>query len=72
VDERSKFFSALHESVKEKEEFTSSPDMVVIFWHIVASLCYLKKENQLPFEFEELPTLFQNKILEMEKEVYEK
>jgi len=70
VDERGKFFQELHEKVKEKEEFTLSPEMVVIFWHIVASLTYMKKENQLPFDFNELPELFKKKIIEMEKEVY--
>jgi len=71
VDERAKFFQALYNSVKEKEEFTSSHEIVVIFWHTVASLCYLKRENKLPFDFEELPVLFQKKIQEMEKEVWE-
>jgi hypothetical protein len=70
VDERAKFFQDLHESVKRCEEFTASPDIVVIFFHIVAALCYLKKENRLLFEFDELPELFKKKILEMEKEVY--
>jgi GTPase SAR1 family protein len=71
IDERSKFFRELYESVKEKEEFTNSTDIVVIFWHIVASLCYLKRKNELPFDFEELPEVFKKKILEMEKEVFE-
>ena len=70
VDERSKFFQELYESVKQCEEFTNSHELVVIFWHIVAALCYLKRQNQLPFEFEELPPVFQKKILEMEKEVF--
>jgi hypothetical protein len=72
VDERGKFFQELYESVKEKEEFTNSHEIVVVFWHIVASLCYLKKKDGLPFDFNELPELFQKKILEMEKEVFEK
>jgi hypothetical protein len=71
VDERSKFFQDLYESVKQCEEFTCSHEIVVIFWHIVASLCYLKRKNELPFDFEELPETFKKKILEMEKEVFE-
>ena len=70
VDERSKFFQELYESVKQCEEFTSSHELVVIFWHIVAALCYLKRQNQLPFDFEELPQTFKDAILKMEKEVF--
>jgi len=72
VDERSKFFQDLYENVKECEEFTSSHELVVIFWHIVAALCYLKRQNQLPFDFQELPQMFKDAILKMEKEVFEK